>query len=116
MFSHGATLGHARSSAKNCKGDRTHMFTGVNPFKTFYILLQGEEFNEGDGNKKVKKKTVGLINKTTTSHVHHTFLYIFSPFLHHYYVKMPFSRFIERTIRGRKQARPNFISLSQELG
>ena len=40
IFSRGATLGHARSSAKNCKGGRSHMFTGVNPFKTFYILLQ----------------------------------------------------------------------------
>ena len=56
IFSHEATLGHARSSTKNCKGDRPHMFTGVNPFKTFYILLQWEEFNEGAGNKKVKKK------------------------------------------------------------
>ena len=29
-----------------------------------------------------KKKTIGLISKTTTSHVHHTFLYISFPFLH----------------------------------
>ena len=107
MFSHGATLGHARSSAKNCKGDRPHMLTGMNPFKTFYILLQWEEFNEGDGNKNVQK-TVGSISKTTTSHVHHTFLYISFPFLHHYDVKTPFSRFIERTIGGRKQATTKF--------
>ena len=40
IFSRGATLGHARSSAKNSKGDRPHMLTRVNPFKTFYILLQ----------------------------------------------------------------------------
>ena len=29
-----------------------------------------------------QKKTIGLISKTTTSHVHHTFLYISFPFLH----------------------------------
>ena len=41
-----------------------------------------------DDNKNVKK-TIGLISKTTTSHVHHTFLYISFPFLHDYTVKMP---------------------------
>ena len=35
-----------------------------------------------------KKKTIGLISKTTTLHVHHTFLYISFPFLHDYDVKM----------------------------
>ena len=44
--------------------------------------------NDADGNENVKK-TIGLINKTTTSYVHHTFLYIFSRFLHDYDVKMP---------------------------
>ena len=29
-------------------------------------------YNDADGNEKVKK-TIGLISKTTTSHVHHTF-------------------------------------------
>ena len=32
----------------------------------------------GDGNKN-GKKTIGLISKTTTLHVHHTFLYISLP-------------------------------------
>ena len=40
--------------------------------------------------------------------MHHTFLYISFPFLHHYDVKMPF-------FDVNKQRR-NFISLSQELG
>ena len=29
--------------------------------------------NEADGNENVNKKTIGLISKTTTSHLHHTF-------------------------------------------
>ena len=32
---------------------------------------------------------MGLMSKTTTSHVHHTSLYISLPFLHYYDVKMP---------------------------
>ena len=35
-------------------------------------------YNDADGNEKVKK-TIGLISKTTTSHVHHTFFVHFSP-------------------------------------
>ena len=44
--------------------------------------------NDADGNEKVKK-TIGLISKTTTSHVHHAFLYLSFLFLHDYDVKMP---------------------------
>ena len=35
--------------------------------------------NDADGNEKVKKKnkTIGLISKITTSHVHHTFFCTF---------------------------------------
>ena len=51
-----------------------------------------------------QKKTKGLINKTTTSHVHHTFLYISFPFLHDYDVKMPNFAFYG----GRKQATTKF--------
>ena len=36
-----------------------------------------------------KKKTVGLISKTTTLHVHHGFFVHFFPFLHSYDVNMP---------------------------
>ena len=55
--------------------------------------------NDADDNKNVKK-TMGLISKTTTSHVHHNFLYISFPFLHDYDVKMPNFPFYG----GRKQA------------
>ena len=37
--------------------------------------------NDADDNENVKK-AIGLISKTTTSHVHHGFLYISFPFLH----------------------------------
>ena len=65
--------------------------------------------NDADDNENVKK-TIGLISKTTTSHVHHTFLYISFPFLHDYDVKMPNFAFYG----GRKQGTAKF-SLS-ELG
>ena len=46
--------------------------------------------NDADGNENVKKKkTKGLISKTTTLHVHHAFLYISFLFLHDFDVKMP---------------------------
>ena len=44
-------------------------------------------------------KTICLISKTTTSHVHHTFLYISFAFLHNHDVKMPYVVFYG----GRKQ-------------
>ena len=47
-----------------------------------------------------RQKTVGLISKTTTLHVHHAFLYISFLFLHDYDVKMPNFAFYG----GRKQA------------
>ena len=64
--------------------------------------------NDADDNENVKK-TIGLISETTTSHVHHTFLYISFPFLHDYDVKMPNFAFYG----GRKQATTKFISLSE---
>ena len=59
--------------------------------------------NDADDHENVKK-TIGLIRKTTTSHVHHTFLYISIPFLHDYDVKMPNLAFCW----GRKQATTKF--------
>ena len=41
-----------------------------------------------DGNENVIK-TIGLMSKTTTLHVHHAFLYISFLFLHDFDVKMP---------------------------
>ena len=61
-------------------------------------------FNDADGNENVKKKkTKGLINQTTTSHVHHTFLNISFPFLHEYDVKMPNFAFYGGRKTERKQ-------------
>ena len=39
--------------------------------------------DDGDGNEDVKK-AIGLSRKTTTLHVHHTFLYISLSSLHDY--------------------------------
>ena len=62
---------------------------------------------DGNGNEDVKK-TIGLLRKTTTLHVHHAFLYISLPSLHNYDVKMPNCKFYG----GRKQATTNlFFSL-----
>ena len=64
--------------------------------------------DDGDGNENfVKAIGLPVISKTTTLHVHHTFLYISLPFLHDYNVKVANFAFYKQ--------RPNFISLS-ELG
>ena len=56
--------------------------------KDVYYIIGTLRSNDADDNENVKK-TIGLISKTTTSHVHHTFLYISFPFLHDYDVKKP---------------------------
>jgi len=67
------------------------------------MIIRSFSNDDGDGNEN-GKKTIGLISKTTTLHVHHTFLYISLPSLHDYDVKMP-----TFTIYGeRKQATTNF--------
>ena len=53
---------------------------------------------------KTSKKTIGFISKTTTSHVHRTYLYISFPFLHDYDVKMANFAFYGE----RKQAKTKF--------
>ena len=60
--------------------------------------------DDGNGNEDVKK-AIGLLRKTTTLHVHHAFLYISSPSLHDYDVKMPNCKFYG----GRKRATTNFF-------
>ena len=59
--------------------------------------------NDVDGNENVIK-TIGLISKTTTLHMHHTFLSISFPFLHDYDVKIPNFAFYGE----RKQATTKF--------
>ena len=58
--------------------------------------------------ERQNKQTIGLEQegKTTTLHVHHTFLYISLPFLHDYDVKFPNWTFHG----GRKQATTKFNS------
>ena len=70
--------------------------------------------NNADDNENVKK-TIGLISKTTTSHVHHTFLYISFPFLHDYDLKMLISRFIEDVNKQRRNFISQFPSLNMVL-
>ena len=61
-----------------------------------------------DGNENFNK-TIGLISKTTTLHVHHAFIFaFFLPFLHDYDIKMPNFAFYGE----RKQATTKFIFFS----
>ena len=60
----------------------------ISKFASRILVIGTLRSNHADGNENVKKKTFGLISKTTTSHVL-TFLYISFLFLHHYYVKIP---------------------------
>ena len=60
--------------------------------------------DDGDGNENVKK-VIGLLSKTTSLHVHHSFLSISLPVLHDCDVKMPSFTFYKG---GRKQAKTNF--------
>ena len=53
-------------------------------------LLKSFSNEDGDGNEDVKK-AIALLRKTTTLHVHHTFLYISLPSLHD--LKMPNYKF-----------------------
>ena len=66
----------------------------------FFCFLRS---NDADDNYNVKK-TIGLISKTTTSHVQNTFLFISFLFLNDYDVKMPNFAFYG----GRKQATTKF--------
>ena len=64
--------------------------------------------NDADDNKNVKK-TIGLISKTTTLHVHHTFLYIFSRL----YTTTTWKCLIARFVEDVNKQRRNFISVSE---
>ena len=71
--------------------------------------------DDGDYNENVKK-AMGLLSKTTSLHVHHTFLYISLPLLHDYDVKMPsFTFYGERLSLSKLECGPKEIS-SREIG
>ena len=53
-----------------------------------------------DGDDENEKRAMGLLSKTTTLHMHHTFLYVSLPSLHDYHVKLPNFTLCE----GHKQA------------
>ena len=61
--------------------------TWVETLYTLWLVNFGSlrQYVDKEGNENVEK-TMGLISKTTTSHVHHTYLYIFV--LHDYGVKL----------------------------
>ena len=59
--------------------------------------------DNSDGNENVKK-AIGLLSRTTSLHMHHTFLYIFLLLLHDYDMKMPSFTFYG----GRKEATTKF--------
>ena len=95
-----------------------HLFCILNILRSFFKTASMSVFwaavgtlrsNDADDNENVQNTTGLIISKTTTSHVHHTFLYISFPFLHDYDVKMPHFAFY----RGRKQATTKFFSLSE---
>ena len=68
------------------------------------MIVTGSFTNDdGDGYENVKTAT-GLLNESSTLHVHHAFLYISLPLLHDYDVKMPNFTFHG----GRKQATGKF--------
>ena len=67
-----------------------------------YFKIQRRDSNENFTNKKFISKTINL-------HVHHTFLYICSPFLHYYDVKMPNFAFYGES----KQATTKFYFFSE---
>ena len=77
-----------------------------NQYHTTVALLLGSFSNDNDNDdgKVNGEKIIRFINKKTTLHVHHAFLYISLPSLHVYEVKMPNSTFCG----GRKQATTNF--------
>ena len=60
---------------------------------------------------RTSKKTIGLISKTTTLHVHHALLYISLPFVHDYGVKMP--NFVFYGMENVNKQRRNYLSLPE---
>ena len=64
--------------------------------------------DDADGNEN-GQKAIGLISKTTTLHVHHTFLYISLPSLPDYNVKVPEFTFC----RGREHKTTTFFSFPE---
>ena len=67
----------------------TKTFTFYFAVRVFIAVVGTWSPNDATATRTSKKKPIGLISKTTTWHVHHTFLNISLPFLHYYDVKVP---------------------------
>ena len=67
---------------------------------------------DGNGNPT---KAIGLISKTTISHVHHAFLYISLPSLHDYDVKMPNFTMYRGSTQATKKISSLFLNLNMVL-
>ena len=78
------------------------------PFPSHRVLSLSVGTLRSDDATATRTSTIDLVGKTTTLHVHLTFLYISLPFLHDYNVKLPNFTFSG----GRKQATTKFYSLS----
>ena len=81
------------------------------PFSShrFLFLSVGTLRSDDATATRTSKTTIDLVSKTTTLHVHLTFLCISLPFLHYWDVKLPNFTFSG----GRKQATTKFYSLSK---
>ena len=79
--------------------------------RIFVFRKVGTLRSNDTGSNEHVQKTIGLISKTTTLHVRHTFLYISCPFLPDYDVKMLYFAFYG----GRKQAKTKFFLLFVSL-
>ena len=95
------------SLTRSCRNLSALIKWETSPVYLNLSFVQNREFKIqrcGRQLERQKKKTIGLISKTTTSHVQHTFLFISLLFLHDYDVKMPNFAFYG----GRKQATKKF--------
>ena len=88
------------------KKKREIMYLTDNP-GVITTLIGTLRSDDGDGNGNATK-AIGLISKTTISHVHHAFLYISLPLLHDYDVKMPNFTMYRGSHRGSTQATTKF--------
>ena len=55
---------------------------------SLYLLLGSSRFHNSNSNENIKK-AIGLVYKTKSSHVQHTFWYISLASLHDYNLKLP---------------------------
>ena len=89
----------------------TFGFVGESGKEQGATAVRGDGDGNGNGNEN-HKNAIGLISKTTTLHVHHTFLYISLTSLHDYDVKMPNFTFYGFSMKDVDKRRRIFLSQS----